>query len=104
MASSAHTGTGGDQQAAAGRCKSNRRQQPMQILFVHSDLTAVDRCLHELNSVRFMVNSNVAQDAEELARCVTSHHYDLIVAECPGANRQGPLTIELLRQSKKGTP
>jgi diguanylate cyclase (GGDEF)-like protein/PAS domain S-box-containing protein len=76
----------------------------MQILFVHSDLTAVDRCLHELNSVRFMVNSNVAQDAEEVAKCVTSHRYDLIVAECPGADRQGPLTIELLRQSKKGTP
>ena len=76
----------------------------MQILFVHSDSTAIDRCLHELNSVRFMVNSDAAQNAEELAKRVGSQRYDLIVAECPGAGRQDTLTIELLRQAKNGTP
>ena len=76
----------------------------MQILFVHSDLVAIDRCLHELNSVHFMVNSDVAQDAEALTKCVSSQRYDLIVAECPGADRQGMQTLELLRQAKKGTP
>lgn len=76
----------------------------MQILFVHSDLAAVDRCLHELNSVRFMVNSETAQNAGELARCVASQRYDLIVAECPGTDRQGMQTMELLHQAKKGTP
>jgi diguanylate cyclase (GGDEF)-like protein/PAS domain S-box-containing protein len=104
MATSAQTGTGSDQQAAAARCKSNRRQQPMQILFVHRDLAAIDRCLRELNSVRFMVNSDVAQDAEALTKCVASQRYDLIVAECPGTDRQGIQTLELLRQAKKGTP
>jgi diguanylate cyclase (GGDEF)-like protein/PAS domain S-box-containing protein len=76
----------------------------MQILFVHSNLATVDRCLHELNSVRFIVNSDVAQNAEELAKRVASQGYDLIVAECPGTDRQGMQTIELLRQAKKGTP
>jgi PAS domain S-box-containing protein len=104
MAISAHTGTGSDQQTAATRCKSNRRREPMQILFVHSDLATVDRCLHELNSVRFMVNSETAQNAGELARCVASQRNDLIVAECPGTDRQGMQTMELLHQAKKGTP
>jgi diguanylate cyclase (GGDEF)-like protein/PAS domain S-box-containing protein len=76
----------------------------MQILFVHRDLAAVDRCLQELNSVRFVVNSDVAQNAEELANRVASQRYDLIVAECPGTDRQGMQAMELLRQSKNGTP
>jgi diguanylate cyclase (GGDEF)-like protein/PAS domain S-box-containing protein len=104
MATSAHTRPGSDQQTATTRCKSNRGREPMQILFVHSDSAAVDRCLHELNSVRFTVNSDVAQNAEELAKRVASQRYDLIVAECPGTDRQGMQTIELLRQSRKGTP
>src|ERR1700675_1765751 len=104
MATSAHTGTSSAQQGAAARCKSNRWRQPMQILFVHSDLAAIERCLHELNSVRFIVNPDVAQNAEELAKCMNSQRYDLIVAECPGTDLQGMQTIELLRQTKKVTP
>jgi diguanylate cyclase (GGDEF)-like protein/PAS domain S-box-containing protein len=76
----------------------------MQILFVHSDLAAIEHCLHELDSVRFVVNSDVAQSVGEFAGCVAAHQYDLIVAECPVADPQEPLAIELLRQSKKGTP
>jgi len=104
MATSAHTGPVSDQQGAPARCKSSRQRQPMRILFVHRDLTAVERCLHELNSVRFTVNSDVAQNVEELAERVVSQRYDLIVAECPGADRQGIRTTEFLRQAKKGTP
>jgi diguanylate cyclase (GGDEF)-like protein/PAS domain S-box-containing protein len=76
----------------------------MQILFVHRDLAAIERCLHELNSVRFMVNPDVAKNVEELAKRVNSQRYDLIVAECPGTDLQGMQTIELLRQTKKVTP
>jgi len=104
MANSLQAGAGSDPQASAARCKSDPGRHPMQILFVHSDSTAIDRCLHELNSVRFMVNSDAAQNAEELAKRVGSQRYDLIVAECPGADRQDTLTIELLRQAKNGTP
>jgi diguanylate cyclase (GGDEF)-like protein/PAS domain S-box-containing protein len=104
MSASAQAGTSSDQQVAAARCKSSRRRQPTQILFVHSDLKAVDRCLDELHSVQFNVRSDVAQNFEELARCVGSQHYDLIVAECPGADRQGMQSIELLRQARNGTP
>ena len=104
MATSAHTGTSGGQQGAAARCKSGRQRLPMRILFVHTDLTAVERCLHELHSVRFIVNSDVAQNVEELATRMDSQQYDLIVAERPGADRQGNQTTEFLRQAKQGTP
>jgi len=104
MTPSAHTGTSFDQQGAAARCKSSRRRQPTQILFVHSDLAAVERCLDELNSVQFNVISDVARNFEDLARCVISQHHDLIIAEYPGNDRQGTQTLELLRQTKKETP
>src|SRR5271157_3995654 len=104
MATSAHTGTSGNQQGAPARCKSSRQRQPMRILFVHSDVTAVERCLHELNSVRFTVNSDVARNAEELVKRVASQRYDLIVAECPGTDRQGMQTTEFLRQTNQRTP
>ncbi|MGA8224274.1 MAG: diguanylate cyclase [Candidatus Acidiferrales bacterium] len=76
----------------------------MQILFVHTDLRAVERCLEELNSVQFNVESDVARNFEDLARCVISQHYDLIIAESPGNDCQGTLMLELLRQTKKRTP
>jgi diguanylate cyclase (GGDEF)-like protein/PAS domain S-box-containing protein len=104
MSTSAQTGTALDQNGAAARCKSGRRRLPTQILFVHRDLKAVERCLNELASVQFNVKSDVARNFEDLARCMALQHYDLIIAECPGNDRQGMQTIELLRQTKKGTP
>jgi diguanylate cyclase (GGDEF)-like protein/PAS domain S-box-containing protein len=76
----------------------------MHILFFHSDLAAIERCLLELNSVQFVVNPDMAQNAEELAKRVSSQCYDLIVAESPEADRQCLQSIELLRQSQKETP
>ena len=101
---SAKTGTGSDQHGAAARCKSGWSGQPIQILFVHSSATVIERCLRELNSVRFMINPDVAQNVEELAKRMASQRYDLIVAECPDTGRQGTQTIEFLRQAKQGTP
>jgi diguanylate cyclase (GGDEF)-like protein/PAS domain S-box-containing protein len=76
----------------------------MHILFVHSDLAAIERCLHVLHTVRFVVKPDMAQNAKELAKRVGSKRYDLIVAECPATGRQGMQTIELLRKTKRGIP
>jgi diguanylate cyclase (GGDEF)-like protein/PAS domain S-box-containing protein len=46
----------------------------------------------------------LAQNAEELAERMSSQHYDLIVADCPSSDRQAMQTMELLRQTNKGTP
>ena len=104
MATLAQTGTGFNQQGAAAPCKSSRRRQPPRILFVHHDVATVERCLHELNSVQFVVTSDAAQNVEELAKRAGSQRYDLIVAERPGTDRQGLHTIEILRQTNQGTP
>ena len=104
MATLAHTGTSGGQQGAPARCKSSRQRQPMRILFVHTDPLAVERCLHELHTVRFMVTSDVAKNVEELAKRMASRRYDLIVAERPGTDLQGIQTTEFLRHAKKRTP
>jgi diguanylate cyclase (GGDEF)-like protein/PAS domain S-box-containing protein len=76
----------------------------MHILFVHSDLEAIERCLLELNSVQFMVNPDVAQNVQELAQRVGTRSYDLIVAESPGTDSLRLQSIELLHQSQKETP
>lgn len=76
----------------------------MRILFVHHNEETVRRCLHELNSVQFVVNADLALNAEELAERMSSQHYDLVVADCPSTDRQGMQTMELLRQTNKGTP
>jgi diguanylate cyclase (GGDEF)-like protein/PAS domain S-box-containing protein len=76
----------------------------MHILFLHSDLAAIERCLHELNSVQFAVNPKVAQNIEELAKRVVLQRFDLIVAESPGTGPEGAHAMELLRQTKNGTP
>jgi diguanylate cyclase (GGDEF)-like protein/PAS domain S-box-containing protein len=104
MATSANTEAVSNQQGAAARCKSDRRRQPMGILFVHSDLAAIDRCLHELNSVRYMISSQIAQNADQLAKRVSSESYDLIVAEYPSTGPQGARTAELLRQTSRAIP
>ena len=104
MATTTHTGTGWDRQSAAARSAANRRRPPLRILFVHHDVVAVKRCLHELNSTQFVVDPDVALNAEELAKCAGSQRYDLVVAECPSTDRQGMQTMELLRQMKKETP
>jgi DNA-binding NtrC family response regulator len=54
--------------------------------------------------VQFIVNPDLALNAEELAERTGSQRYDLVVAECPSTDRQGTLTMELLRQTKKETP
>jgi diguanylate cyclase (GGDEF)-like protein/PAS domain S-box-containing protein len=60
--------------------------------------------LHELNSVEFIVKPDVALNAEELAKRMNSQHYDLVVADCPSNDRQGTSTMDVLRQTNKGTP
>jgi diguanylate cyclase (GGDEF)-like protein/PAS domain S-box-containing protein len=104
MATTTHAGTDWVQEGVVTRSAANRRRQPLRILFVHHDVVAVKRCLHELNSMRFVVDPDVALNTEELAKCVGSQRYDLVVAECPSTDRQGMQTMDLLRQMKKETP
>jgi diguanylate cyclase (GGDEF)-like protein/PAS domain S-box-containing protein len=104
MATSTQHGFSRDQHSSAVRITANSRRQPLRILFVHDDAAIVERCLHELNSVQFIVNADVALNAEELAKRMGSQSYDLVVAQCPKVGPQGMQTMELLRQTNNGTP
>lgn len=104
MATSTQTGSSWDGQNAVSRSTGSHRRQPLRILFVHHDAATVERCLHELNSVEFIVKPDVALNAEELAKRMNSQHYDLVVADCPSNDRQGTSTMDVLRQTNKGTP
>ncbi len=51
-----------------------------------------------------MVNPDVVQNLEQVAKGVGSQRYDLVVAECQSADPQGMQTVQLLRQTYKETP
>ncbi|MGH9726386.1 MAG: PAS domain S-box protein, partial [Candidatus Acidiferrales bacterium] len=104
MATSTQTATSWGRQGPALHGTANTRRQPLRILFVHHDAEAVKRCLHELDAVQFKVNPDLALNAQQLAKLMASRHYSLVVAECQGTDRQGILTMELLRRLKKETP
>jgi diguanylate cyclase (GGDEF)-like protein/PAS domain S-box-containing protein len=83
MPASNHMRLGSDQPHAAPRSKSRRGQRGLQILFVHRDRVAVERCLEQLRKVRFLFKSDVAQNAKEMSKRTAANRYDLIIAEWP---------------------
>jgi diguanylate cyclase (GGDEF)-like protein/PAS domain S-box-containing protein len=103
MATSNHMRTGSDRPGAAARSKSNHRQRCLQILFVHRDLVAVERCLDQLRKVRLLFKSDVAQNAEEMSKRTAAKRYDLIIAEWPSGGSQGAQNATFLPQADNGT-
>lgn len=104
MATSAQTGSNWAQPVPAVRTTDSRRRRPLRILFVHRDVATVGRCLHELNSVQFRVNPDLAVNLEELAERTRSQRYDLVLAEYPSIGPQRAKMMALLRQRQTGTP
>jgi diguanylate cyclase (GGDEF)-like protein/PAS domain S-box-containing protein len=103
MATANQMRAGSDQPDAAARSKSKRGQQRLQILFVHRDLVAVERCLDQLSGVRFLFKSDVVENTEDMAKRTTAKRYDLIIAEWPsGASREAQ-KANLLPQASSGT-
>ena len=104
MSTLAHTGTDATQPLPPGRNTDSRRRRTLRILFVHRDVATVQRCLHELNSVQFRVNSDMAVNFEELETRTRSKRYDLVVAEHPSVGPHEEQKMALLRRRQKGTP
>ena len=103
MATSNHTRLTPNQPDAVARSKSKRGQQRLQILFVHRDLVAVERCLHQLRGVRFLFKSDVVQNTEEMSKRTDSKRYDLIIAEWPSGESREAQKANLLPQASSGT-
>jgi diguanylate cyclase (GGDEF)-like protein/PAS domain S-box-containing protein len=83
---------------------SRRRQKLVRILFVHSSIADVERCLYELKRVRFSVNSAVVVTPEQFADRLRSQLFDLVVAEYPSPNWQRTEVLDLLGQMNKDIP
>jgi diguanylate cyclase (GGDEF)-like protein/PAS domain S-box-containing protein len=83
---------------------SKSRHPSLHILFVHSQVAEVERCLQELNKVHFTVSAAIVGTPEEFSERLGSHAYDLVVAEYPGPDWRETQTLELLHLSKKQIP
>src|SRR6266850_1434818 len=82
---------------------SKSRHPSLHILFVHSQVAEVERCLQELNKVHFL-SAEVVVTLEEFSERLGSHAYDLVVAEYPGPDWQETQALELLHLSKTRIP
>jgi diguanylate cyclase (GGDEF)-like protein/PAS domain S-box-containing protein len=83
---------------------SEGRHPPLHILFVHSHVSEVERCLQELNRVHFTVNSEIVVTPEEFTERLSSQAYDLVLAEYPSPDWPETQALELLQQSKRQIP
>jgi two-component system, cell cycle response regulator len=92
-----------NERGAGARIAANTRR-PLRILFVHRDAADVERCVEELRSAQFVVSADVVLTLEQFAEQLRSHRYDLVVAEYPSPNWQGPQALELLHQTERQIP
>src|SRR5713101_4282908 len=83
---------------------SEGRHLPLHILFVHSHVAEVGRCLQELNKLHFTVNAEVVVTPQEFTERLGRGAYDLVVAEHPSPNWRETQALELLHLSKSKIP
>jgi diguanylate cyclase (GGDEF)-like protein/PAS domain S-box-containing protein len=80
------------------------RHPPLRILFFHSHLADVRRCLNVLDKLHFSVSSDRVVTLEEFSQRLASQSYDLVIAEHPSPSSRETHALELLRLSKKLIP
>ena len=80
------------------------RRLPLCILFIHSDAADVELCVQELNRAHFKVSAEVALTPEQFAGQLNSNHYDVVLAEYPSPNWQGPKALAMLHLKDRQIP
>jgi hypothetical protein len=83
---------------------STDRHPSLLILFLHSHIADVERCVQEPKTVQFTVNTETVVTSEEFAQRPSSHDCDLGIAEYPSPNFEETNALELLHQSKRQIP
>src|SRR6266513_4057036 len=83
---------------------SEGRHPPLHILFVHSHIAEVERCLQVLNKMHFTVSAEIVGTPEEFSKRLGAHAYDLVVAEYPSPNWRETQALELLHLSNRQIP
>src|SRR5579863_1443425 len=80
------------------------RGHPLRILFVHSDAADVEHCAQELRRAHFKISVDVVLTPEQFARRLKSKYYDVVLAEYPAPDWQGPHALEILHSSDRQIP
>ena len=80
------------------------RGRPLRVLFAHSCVAAVERCVRELASANFKVSADVVLSSAQFAKRLASKFYDIMLAEYPIGDWQGIQPLALLRRVKKYVP
>jgi diguanylate cyclase (GGDEF)-like protein/PAS domain S-box-containing protein len=76
----------------------------LRTLFVHSDVVGVELCVQALSRAHLKVTADVVLTPEQFAGRLRSKYYDMVLAEYPAANWQGPSVLEILRVSDRQIP
>jgi diguanylate cyclase (GGDEF)-like protein/PAS domain S-box-containing protein len=76
----------------------------LRVLFIHSRVACIERCLHELNDVQFQVKSDVVLTSEQFAERLNSKYYDIVLAEYPSPKWQTKPTLDLLHRNGRHIP
>src|ERR1700678_1166041 len=83
---------------------SASRRLPLRILFVNRDVADVELCMQELKRAHFKVSSDVVVTPDQFATRLKAKFYDVVLAEYPSPNWQGPHELELLRLQEQQIP
>jgi diguanylate cyclase (GGDEF)-like protein/PAS domain S-box-containing protein len=83
---------------------SASRRLPLRILFVHRDVADVELCMQELKRAHFRVTAEVVRTPEQFAGRVKKKYYDVVLAEYPSPNWQGPHELEMLHMRERKIP
>jgi diguanylate cyclase (GGDEF)-like protein/PAS domain S-box-containing protein len=80
------------------------RRLPLRILFVHSDAAEVASCVEELRRAHFTVSADIVLTPDQFAGRLNSKYYDMVLAEYPAPNWQGPQALEILHFQDRQIP
>src|SRR5467141_3558957 len=83
---------------------SEGRHPPLHILFVHTHLAEVERCLKVLDKLHFTVSAEVVVTPEEFTERLSRGAFDLVVAEHPSPKWRETQALELLHLSNRQIP
>jgi two-component system cell cycle response regulator len=84
--------------------KLSARRCALSVLFVHSDVAAIDCCLQELEKGQFIVRSDFVLSMAQCAEQFRSQSYDLVVVEYPAPGSDGTQLTHLLDRTTRGIP
>lgn len=80
------------------------RGRSLRVLFIHSRIADVNKCMHELKSAHFAVSADVVETSAEFADLLKVKSYDIVVAEYPNPRWKGGPALEGLFQLQHPIP